>query len=274
MPQITPAAQGGVRPPDVLVIFPTFNERYSLERVVGSVLECVPHAHVLIVDDASPDGTGVIADRMAAENSQVRVLHRAGKQGLGTAYVAGFRYALEHGYPLVAQMDADGSHLPGELPVLLGAMHGGAMDGGAPGTEDHPGLVIGSRWIEGGAIVNWPWYRRLISRTGTLVARIALRSRLRDITSGFRVIDTDWLRKLDLDALGSEGYVFQVETAWLLEREGCQIAEVPITFVERAGGHSKMTFGIVAEALSKVLRWGLMLRLGRDLPTAIRRSRR
>ncbi|MBO2991041.1 polyprenol monophosphomannose synthase [Leucobacter tardus] len=231
---------------DALVILPTYNEVASLRDVVSRVLEIAPAVRILIVDDASPDGTGALADELSTVDERISVIHRAGKLGLGTAYIAGFRQAIAAGYHRVVEMDADGSHLPEELPHLL------AVDAD---------LVIGSRWIPGGRIVGWPRHRRAISRTGTVVARLALRSRLRDITSGYRVFSVDALRGLDLDAITSRGYGFQVEIAWTLERTGHRLAEVPITFVERASGRSKMTIGIVWEALTGVLGWGLALRI-------------
>lgn len=237
----------------LLVVLPTYNERESLEAVALRVLEVLPTADVLVIDDASPDGTGDIADMLAAREPRVRVLHRAGKLGLGTAYVAGFRIALDDGYDFAVEMDSDGSHQPAELPALVAAATAGA------------GLVIGTRWMPGGAIENWPAHRRLISRGGTFVARSALRSQLRDLTSGFRILSRAALEHLDLATIDSEGYAFQVETAWLLERSGCGIAEVPITFVERTTGRSKMSFGILREALVNVLRWGAQLRLGRTM---------
>lgn len=251
------SAHDGGRIPGTLVILPTYNEATTLSEVVARVRSAVPEAELLIVDDASPDGTGELAERLAARDPRVSVLRRPGKQGLGTAYIAGFAHALAHGYDRVVEMDADASHRPEELPRLLAAAHAGA------------GLVIGARWVPGGRVVGWPRYRRAISRTGTRVARAALRSRLRDITSGFRVIDCAWIDRLDLRGIESEGYGFQVEVAWTLERFGCPIAEVPISFVERAGGRSKMTLGIVAEALRLVLLWGWRLRFApHRLPTA------
>ncbi|UOQ56436.1 polyprenol monophosphomannose synthase [Leucobacter allii] len=238
---------------DVLVLLPTFEERATLPATIAGVRSHAPGADILVIDDGSPDGTGRLAEEIAAADPAVSVLHRPGKQGLGTAYALGFARALAGGYRYVVEMDSDGSHLPAELPVLLAAARGDARNRGA-------GLVIGARWVPGGRIVNWPWYRRWVSRTGTRVARIALRSELRDLTSGFRVIDAGWLARLELDALDSHGYAFQVETAWTFERLGCPIVEVPITFVERAGGRSKMSLGIVAEALANVLRWGWRLR--------------
>lgn len=239
------AAAGG---DGTILILPTYNEVASLAPVVARLREVAPRLRILIIDDASPDGTGELADRLAAAHDRVSVLHRPAKLGLGTAYLAGFGHAIDGGYRRVVEMDADGSHLPEELPRLL------AVDAD---------LVIGSRWIPGGRIVGWPRIRRAISRTGTAVARIALRSRLHDITSGFRVYDTAALSRIPLDRITSRGYGFQVELAWTLERTGHRIAEVPITFVERESGHSKMTIGIVWEALVNVIRWGVALRLRR-----------
>ncbi len=240
-PERSPAAR------ELLVILPTYNERATLPATVAGILAHLPTANILIIDDGSPDGTGRLAAELAVD-PRVTVRHRDGKQGLGTAYALGFRIARERGYRFVAEMDSDGSHLPAELLKLLAAARGGA------------GLVIGTRWIRGGRIVNWPWARRAISRTGTAVARTALRSRLHDLTSGFRVLDTAWLERLDVDRLDSQGYAFQVETAWALERLACPIREVPITFVERTAGTSKMSPAIVGEALRNVLRWGWRLR--------------
>lgn len=233
-----------------LVILPTYEEREMLHETIAAVRTHLAEADVLIIDDGSPDGTGQLADALAKEDPQIRVLHRPRKLGLGTAYVAGFQLALADGYDFAIEMDADGSHLASELPQLIAAARAGA------------GLVIGARWIPGGRIYNWPRYRQAISRVGTAIARFALRSELHDLTSGFRVINTDWLQRLNLDAMTTEGYGFQVEIAWRLERIGCPITEVPITFVERAGGRSKMSLGIVAEALFHVLRWGWQLRFG------------
>ncbi|RGE23104.1 polyprenol monophosphomannose synthase [Leucobacter sp. wl10] len=236
---------------DVLVILPTYNERDTLPATVAGVRAHLPDADILVIDDGSPDGTGRIADELARGMAGVTVLHRGSKLGLGTAYVTGLRRALAGGYGLAVEMDSDGSHLPAELPRLVAAAR-------ACG-----GLAIGARWVPGGRIVGWPWYRRWVSHTGTRVARIALRSELRDLTSGFRAIDARWIERLDLDAVDSQGYAFQVETAWAFERLGCPVAEVPITFVERVDGHSKMSIGIVLEALGNVLRWGWRLRVRR-----------
>lgn len=235
---------------ETLVVLPTYNEVTTLGGVVARLQTSVPHAHILIIDDGSPDGTGELADSLTAD-PRVSVIHRTHKLGLGTAYVTGFQESMERGYQWVVAMDSDGSHLPEELPSLLAAAYAGA------------GLVIGARWVPGGSIHNWPWYRVLVSRIGTAVARTSLRSGLHDLTSGFRVLQTEWLGRIDFNTISSEGYGFQVESAWLLERSGCPITEIPITFVERAGGRSKMSFGIVAEALVSVISWGVKIRLGR-----------
>jgi dolichol-phosphate mannosyltransferase len=200
---------------------------------------------VLIVDDASPDGTGAIADDLARADSAIEVLHRAGKQGLGRAYLAAFDWALNREYSYVAEIDADGSHDPAELPRMLELAVAGAD------------LVIGSRWVPGGAVLNWPPVRRAISRAGNSYARVVLRSRIHDLTAGYRIFRTDALRELDLVNVASQGYCFQVELAWWLERSGHRVQEHPITFAERATGRSKMHSGIVAEALARVTLWGL-----------------
>ena len=217
------------------------------------ILAADPHIRVLIVDDNSPDGTGDIADDLASAEERLHVLHRPGKAGLGAAYVAGFGWALERGYDRVFEVDADGSHQPEELVGLLDALDAGAD------------LVIGTRWMPGGRVENWPLHRRLISRAGTRFARVMLGSRLRDITSGFRGYRADALRSLDLPSVHSHGYCFQIEMAWLLERAGRPVTERPITFIERTSGRSKMTFGIVAEAMWRVFVWGVAYR-ARSLP--------
>lgn len=228
---------------ELLVIVPTYNERESLAGVVARIRAAVPEAHVLIVDDASPDGTGELADSLA--DGSVFALHRAGKDGLGRAYLAGFARAIADGYRYVAEIDADGSHDPAELPALLELIRGGAD------------LAIGSRWVTGGSVRNWPWIRQAISRAGNRYSRFMLRSRIHDITAGFRVFRVSALQTLKLDAVSSQGYCFQVELAWRLERSGAVIVEHPITFVEREQGHSKMHLGIVIEALTRVTLWGL-----------------
>jgi dolichol-phosphate mannosyltransferase len=230
---------------DLLVIIPTYNERGNIARVIERTRSAVPGAHILVVDDNSPDGTGQLADDIAAHDSAIRVLHRAGKDGLGRAYLAGFRIAIDDAYDYVAEMDADGSHDPAELPAMLERARSGAD------------LVIGSRWIPGGAVSNWPRSRQLISRLGNAYARTILRSRVRDITAGFRIYRTAALATMRLESVASHGYGFQVELAWRIERAGGSIIEHPITFVERESGRSKMHIGIVVEALARVTAWGV-----------------
>ena len=237
--------------PDALVIVPTYNEIESLERIVGRLRQSVPTADLLIVDDASPDGTGELADRLAAADARIAVLHRTTKDGLGKAYLAGFAEAISGGYEFVVEIDADGSHDPAELPAMLELARDGAD------------LVIGSRWVPGGAVRNWPRLRQAISRGGNWYARVMLRSRIRDITAGYRVYRVSALRDLDLGDVSSQGYCFQVEMAWRLERSGHNIQEHPITFVERASGVSKMHTGIVVEALLRVTAWGVAATLKR-----------
>ena len=231
--------------PSTLVVIPTYNELESLPLVLGQLLALDDSVQVLVVDDNSPDGTGALADQVAGNEPRVSVLHRTEKAGLGPAYVAGFTWALERDFAVIVEMDADGSHQVSELPLLLAAVADGAA------------LAIGSRWVDGGRIVNWPRHRQAISRAGTAYARILLRSHLQDITSGFRAYSRAALESIDLDSLGAAGYVFQIELAWRIERQGLPIREVPITFIERVHGSSKMTTRIVVEALAKVTRWGL-----------------
>lgn len=238
--------------PRALVIIPTYNERESIEPIVIRVLNADARVDVLVVDDASPDGTGELADALAAREPRVTVLHRAGKLGLGTAYLEGFRIALERGYEAAFEFDADGSHPADRLPVMLDALENGAD------------LVIGTRWMPGGRTENWPLNRVLLSRGASLYARTLLRSRIRDMTAGFRGYRSDVLRSLDLNAVRSTGYCFQIEMAWLVERAGGRVVEVPITFTERVEGVSKMSRAIVIESVWRVAAWGLGARL-RDL---------
>jgi dolichol-phosphate mannosyltransferase len=226
----------------VLVVVPTFNEADNVGVIVGRARRAVPAAEILVADDNSPDGTGRLADAIAANDAWVHVLHRPGKQGLGAAYLAGFEWAAARGYDVVVEMDADGSHAPEELPRLLDA----ARDAD---------VVIGSRWIDGGRVVNWPWRRRLLSRGGNLYTRLALGMPVSDATGGFRVYRVAALATLDLGSVLSQGYSFQVELCWRAHRAGLRLVEVPITFAERERGTSKMSPEIVGEALWQVTRW-------------------
>jgi len=229
-----------------LVVIPTYNERDTLGGVIERLL-VLPALHVLVVDDASPDGTGELADDLAAADERVHVLHRAGKAGLGAAYVAGFRWGLARNYATIIEMDADGSHAPEDLPRLLAALA-------------HADLVLGSRYVPGGRVVNWPRRRELLSRGGNLYSRLALGVRIADITSGFRAYRASVLEKLPLDDIASQGYCFQIDLAWRTARSGFTVREVPITFTERELGESKMSGDIVREAVLQVGRWGLRRR--------------
>jgi dolichol-phosphate mannosyltransferase len=242
----------------VLVVIPTYNEIANLETIVARLRAAVPEAHTLIVDDGSPDGTGELADRLAADDEHVRVLHRTEKSGLGAAYIAGFRTALADGFDVVVEMDADGSHAPEELPRLLAALR-------------EADLVLGSRWVPGGEIRNWPWSRLVISRGGNLYARTLLRFPVKDATGGYRAYRRVVLETLKLDDVASQGYCFQIDLAWKTWREGFRVVEVPITFTERQHGQSKMSRSIVTEALWRVAGWGLTHRSGSARRRAIAR---
>jgi dolichol-phosphate mannosyltransferase len=228
-----------------LVIIPTYNERDNLAFVVDGVLSHVEGADVLVVDDDSPDGTGELADDLAVTQPRVHVLHRAGKEGLGAAYRAGFRWGLDRDYGYLVEMDGDGSHRPEQLPRLLRSLAEGAD------------LALGSRWTPGGNVVNWPLRRSLLSRAGSLYARAALGLPFRDITGGYRAFRRETLESIDLESVRSQGYCFQIDLLWRVQRAGLRIAEVPIMFVERRFGASKMSSGIVWEAVLRVTGWGL-----------------
>jgi len=240
-----------------LVIIPTYNEVDNLEPIVERLRAAVPEAHALVVDDGSPDGTGALADRLAAADSHVHVLHRTAKAGLGAAYIAGFRWALEQGYESVVEMDADGSHAPEELPRLLSALH-------------DADLVLGSRWVSGGEVRNWPRNRFMLSRGANLYTRLALGIPFKDATGGYRAYRAQVLEKLPLDTVASQGYCFQVDLAWQSWRAGFRVVEVPITFTERERGQSKMSSRIVVEALWRVTWWGMTTR-GRGKPRTLAR---
>jgi dolichol-phosphate mannosyltransferase len=228
----------------VLVVVPTFNELQTLPRILHRLRAAVPAAHVLVADDASPDGTGEVARALAGEDDHLHVLHRPAKEGLGAAYLDGFRWGLRRGFDVLVEMDADGSHLPEQLPDLLARIGAGAD------------LVLGSRWVPGGSVVNWPRHRSVLSRGGNTYARLALGIPLHDATGGFRAFRRSALESLHLDGVASQGYCFQVDLAWRAVQAGLRVEEVPITFVERELGASKMSQAVVVEALWRVTQWG------------------
>lgn len=247
-----------------LVIVPTYNEADNVPSLVGRLRRAVPAAHVLIADDNSPDGTGRIADTLAAADDHVHVLHRRGKEGLGAAYLAGFGWGLDRGYGILVECDADGSHAPEELPRLLHALSGADM-------------VKGSRWVRGGRLVNWPRSRELLSRGASVWVRMWLGIGVKDSTGGYNAFHARTLRGLELDDIASAGYCFQVELTWRAVRNGFSVAEVPITFVEREHGASKMGRAIVIEAMIRTALWGLEHRVGqlqRLLTGGVHRARR
>jgi len=234
----------------VLVCIPTFNERATLPDTLARLRTAVPTADVLVIDDSSPDRTGDYADEVASSDSAVHVLHRPTKAGLGAAYVAGFGWGLDRGYDVFVEMDSDGSHQPEELPRLLDAL-------------DEADVVLGSRWVPGGEVRNWPRSRLLLSRGGNAYARLALGLPLRDATGGFRAYRAAVLRAINLGDIASQGYCFQIDLAWQALQRGFRVREVPITFVERTLGESKMSRAIVIEALWRVTRWSVASRGGR-----------
>jgi dolichol-phosphate mannosyltransferase len=231
----------------VVMVVPTYNEAENLEWIVGRLRRAQPDVDVLVVDDGSPDGTGAIADRLAGEDAHVQVLHRTEKAGLGAAYLHGFRWALDAGYDVIGEMDADGSHQPEELYRLLDALR----------SAD---LVIGSRWVPGGSVVNWPLSREALSRGGNLYVRLLLGIKVRDATAGFRLFRRTTLDKIDLSTVQSTGYVFQTELVTRALRAGLTVTEVPVEFVERVRGASKMSGAVAAESMKRVTRWGLQQR--------------
>ncbi|MCW2756397.1 MAG: polyprenol monophosphomannose synthase [Nocardioidaceae bacterium] len=226
------------------MVVPTYNEADNLSWIVGRILTAVPTAHVLVVDDGSPDGTGDIADGLAAADERVHVLHRTLKEGLGRAYIAGFTWGLDQGYDVLGEIDADGSHAPEALPSLLSAL-------------DHADLVIGSRYVPGGSVVNWPLSRELLSRGGNIYVRLLLGIPVRDATAGYRLFRRTTLEQIDVATVLSTGYVFQADLAFRTIRAGLRVVEVPIEFVERIRGASKMTPEVASESLRLITRWGL-----------------
>jgi dolichol-phosphate mannosyltransferase len=244
----------------VWVVLPTYNERENLEGMIAALFEQLPDGRVLVVDDASPDGTGELADTVAAREPRVAVLHRAGKQGLGVAYTDGFRWVLaQPGTQAIVQMDSDFSHDPADVPRLLARLMSGAD------------LALGTRYMPGGRTVNWPWHRRLISRAGTLFARTVLLLPYRDLTGGFKAWRRELLDAIRLREISASGYGFQIETTWWAHRRGARIVELPIIFRERERGASKMTGGIAREALRVVI--GLRLAAIRDWVLGLGRRR-
>lgn len=231
---------------DTLIVIPTYNEAETLGTTIDRVRQAAPRADVLIVDDSSPDGTGDIADARAAADPRVQVMHRRQKSGLGDAYLEAFAWALERPFDIVVEMDADGSHPADQLPALIAAVRPGGAD-----------LSIGSRWVTGGSVVNWPRARRFISRGGNLYAQLLLGVRVKDATAGFRAFRADTLRAIDLDNVASHGYCFQIDLTRRVYARGLSITEVPIEFRERELGQSKMSSSIVVEAMGRVTVWGL-----------------
>lgn len=239
-----------------LTIIPTYNEIENLEIIVGRLLAAVPTMHILIVDDGSPDGTGALADSMAASDDRIFAMHRTGKLGLGSAYLKGFAWGLERDYDLLIEMDADGSHPPETLPEMIDSVWFSAAASRQP-----VGLVIGSRWTSGGSVVNWPLRREILSRGANFYARLALGISVADATAGYRVYRADVLRGLDLDGVDSLGYCFQIDLTLRTLNAGYAIREVPIVFTERERGESKMSGNIIVEAMRRVTVWGAQRRM-------------
>ena len=239
--------------PKTLVVIPTYNEIESVPRLISKVCELLPEVHILVVDDGSPDGTATAVEGMNQGELEGRifVLRRKEKAGLGAAYLAGFEWGFAHGYGAIVEMDADGSHRPDDLVQLMKAFY----------SDPSIDLVIGSRWVAGGAVLNWPKIRELISKVGNRYAKFMLGTSIFDMTSGFRIFRSEFLQQLVSDPVSSHGYSFQVELAYRASKRG-KVLEIPISFIERVDGKSKMTLAIVLEALTKVTFWGLKRILG------------
>jgi len=249
------------RPGRVLVVTPTYDEVDNLEHTVSALRAAVPHADILVVDDASPDGTGELADRLAASDPGLHVLHRTGKDGLGRAYLAGFAWALTRGYAVIVEFDADGSHPADALPTMLATLDADA----------DTGLVIGSRWVPGGRLVDWPAARRRLSKAANAYARIMLRLPVRDVTAGYRAYRAEVLAQIAHEVVDSRGYCFQIDLTIRTHDAGWRIREVPITFTERRAGSSKMSRAVVVEAMWRVTVWGLA-RMLHPRPTRAKRQ--
>ena len=253
---MTTGNPGGRPSQRTLAIIPTYNERENLPLIVARLQTALPDVHILVVDDGSPDGTGELADELAsADPDRIHVMHRTAKDGLGAAYLAGFTWGLDRGYSVLVEMDADGSHAPEQLSRLLDAVDAGAD------------LAIGSRYVPGGEVQNWPWRRLVLSRTANWYSRTLLGARVHDITAGYRAYRREVLEKIDLSAVDSKGYCFQIEMTWRTINNGFLVVEVPITFTERELGVSKMSGSNIREALIKVTRWGVEGRLSRARAT-------
>lgn len=233
----------------VVVCIPTYNERENLPLILTRLFNANPTVHALVIDDGSPDGTGALADELAARDARISVLHRTEKAGLGAAYRAGFARAIADGATAIVELDADGSHQPEQLPLLLAKL---------PDAD----LVLGSRWVRGGSVRNWPLHRKLLSVGGNTYARLMLRVPIRDITGGYRVFRVSTLQAIDYANVTTTGYVFQVDMAYRVLKAGLRVVEVPIEFVERELGASKMSQRIVMEAMQQVTIWGLKARFG------------
>lgn len=230
-----------------LVLVPTYNEAENITSILTRLFKANPAVDALVIDDNSPDRTAEIVRDLASQDARINLLNRPEKQGLGPAYLAGFRWAMDHGYDRVVEMDADGSHLPEQLPRLLGASRGSRQ----------PDLVIGARWIDGGEVPGWALHRKWLSQLANFYIQAVLRLRCHDATGGYRVYRVDTLRNLPLDTVKSAGYAFQIEMTRLVRQYGGEIMEVPITFVERNAGQSKMSPYIIVEALGEVTWWAI-----------------
>lgn len=242
-----PGRNPGRNPGHMVMVIPTYNEADNLEPILDRLLTAVPETDVLVVDDGSPDGTGRLADRLAATEPRISVLHRTAKAGLGAAYLHGFEVALARGYHVIGEMDADGSHQPEQLRQLMAALA-------------DADLVIGSRWVPGGTVVNWSRFRKALSVGGNRYARLLLDVSVRDLTAGFRLFRAETLRGIDLASVESVGYCFQTDLAVRTLRAGMRVVEVPIEFVERERGESKMNRAVATESLWRITRWGVQER--------------